>query len=135
MPKTNAEIAAFRDTNKTRAGWWVAFRQCPKCSKDVFSCPCPVDVVRRLLPMAWDYTGPDFAKDDIACFKELEPPLLAMGFSIYKEKHAGTIIEYPTTSDPSFSGTYAAAVTAAFSWAMDNQPEALRRACEEVGRV
>lgn len=120
MPKTNAEIAAFRDTNKTRAGWW--------------------DQGWELVDGDWvllysNYTGPDFATDDIACFKELEPPLLAMGFSIYKEKHAGTIIEYPTTSDPSFSGTYAAAVTAAFSWAMDNQPEALRRACEEVGRV
>ena len=137
MPKTNAEIAAFRDPNKTRAGWWQY--TCPRCTSELgyydgFLCPsknCHLSLHTIDNPVE-RYTGPDFATDPIACFKELEPPLLAMGALILRSKAENRIAMTGLYAE-SFN-TYSAAVTTAFSWAIGNQPEGLRRACEEVGR-
>lgn len=143
MTHTNAEIAAFIDANKTRAGWWEILCEkghateikpyltypnyCRRCGYNYQNEECSKG----------DYTGPDFAADAIACFKELEPPLLAMDAHVHRYNHKdGSCVvwmgEWISDPDPLKDNPYSAAVSTAFSWAMDNQPEALRRACEEV---
>ena len=123
MTHTNAEIAAFLDPNKTRAEWW---------HKNAHWCITRerwVEIGEPCLSL------PNFAKDGTACFKELRPVLLAMGCEILERNESrGTAVKLVDGRCAGFADHYSAAVTAAFSWAMDNQKEALRRACEEVGR-
>lgn len=86
--------------------------------------------IAEFLDPYWEAHIPDFATDHIAAFTYLVPPLIELGFSIYHDKHAGVIVEFPESSRPSFTRTYAAALSAAFIWAMDNRPGELRKACE-----
>jgi hypothetical protein len=83
------------------------------------------------------YTGPDFAADALACFTHLRGPLRAMGLWIVDDGEISCVSVCRSNTedeveDVSSHSTYASAVSAAFLWAMDNQPDALRRACDSL---
>lgn len=144
MPTDNERIAEFLDPERKQRRWWGRGDQCPKCkvihpSVGTWFCVAcgHSQKCADRFPVAERCTPPNFT-NDLACFTHLRGPLLAMGCCIGDSPCVGTAVWLsdtgPEITDNASIYSYAAAVSAAFLWAMDNQGEALRRACEEVDR-
>ena len=133
------------------SGEWARYN-CRKCQRNVL----PELPISEKLPDGYGWKIafvpnrlPAFDTDDLAAFQNLRGPLLAMGCVTISEQKEGAWVEYadePSEAEPWLTYhhiapadddgaplPYAAALSAAFLWAMDNQPEALRRACEVAG--
>lgn len=139
MSEINRSIAEFIDPERRRVGWWDW--KCPECGhscyqKNQLMCRC-LDCLCE-----WEISGapqpvaiPAFDRDDLAAFTHLFPVLMELGCEIDSSKSGGTDVwladdRTSAGDDADARLHYAAALSAAFTWAMTHKPEELRKACE-----
>ena len=135
---TNQDLAELRDPEHRQAGWWRD--KCPSCGilgnpkantmdhhdDCIGGAPCVL------------FTGPDWHADDLACFRDWRPVLLATGYCIYSDSHGFTRVfkqGYQWFGDQTIGtgrNSYRAAILAAVAWLAEHKPALLREAIARV---
>lgn len=114
---TNEQLAQLRDPERRMPGWWDWHGQ---------------HYGGKRMQVAL-FTGPDWHADDLACFRDWRPVLLAAGWAVYD----GALDCYALDEDgciqaPPRPTTYRAAILAAVAWLAEHEPELLREAIARV---
>lgn len=162
---TNRDLAELRDPERKQAGWWSHIvdllcdycspvlratpneecdwkHKCAKCGVEKWADELveqPIDVNRAV------FTGPDWHADDLACFRDWRPVLLAAGCDIWHHEKRTCVRYGPSdvavdgwgiiacsTLNPDGEGHYRAAILAAVAWLAGHKPKLLRDAIARV---
>jgi len=128
---TNRELAELRDPEHRMPGWW--------CESWCYNSAGESENMGDIC------TGPDWHADDLACFRDWRPVLLAAGCDIWHHEKRTCVCRGPkdiavtkweivacSTFSPDGEGHYRAAILAAVAWLAEHKPELLREAIAQV---